>query len=247
MTRLLAVFCTCLAVICYAACAAEEAAPAAKELEPGPTTPLPDAAEAEMDMNARISYAIGLNTARFYKKHGVELDPAMILRGVQDAITDAQPMLSNEQIAEAMKTLHNLTTKAAAKTQTAQAEQPQKAPAVRQEEVQFLAANAAKEGVVVRPSGLQYKVLKPGQGVSPGPTDTVTVHYRGRTIDGTEFDSSYKRGEPTEFQVNGVIKGFSEALQLMNVGAKWEIYLPAELAYGRSVLIFELELLGIKK
>lgn len=118
----------------------------------------------------------------------------------------------------------------------------------------FLADNAKKDGVTVLPSGLQYKVIAQGTGPSPGPTDSVKVDYRGTLINGDEFDSSYKRGAPATFALNGVIKGWTEALQLMNVGARWEIYVPAELAYGKKgppgigpnkVLVFEIELLDI--
>jgi FKBP-type peptidyl-prolyl cis-trans isomerase FklB len=120
----------------------------------------------------------------------------------------------------------------------------------------FLAENKAKEGVVTLESGLQYKVIENGQGKKPVATETVVCNYRGTTIDGKEFDSSYKRGEPASFPVGGVIKGWTEALQLMNVGAKWELYIPSDLAYGDrgaggsiapgSTLVFELELLGIE-
>ena len=120
----------------------------------------------------------------------------------------------------------------------------------------FLAANKAKPGVVTLPSGLQYKVIKEGTGQTPKATDTVTTNYRGTLIDGTEFDSSYKRNEPTSFPVNGVIRGWTEALQKMKVGSKWQLFIPADLAYGpnpqpgspigpNSVLIFDIELLGI--
>lgn len=120
----------------------------------------------------------------------------------------------------------------------------------------FLEANKKKSGVITLPSGLQYKILKEGNGAKPTATQTVKCHYRGTLIDGKEFDSSYKRGEPTEFPVGGVIKGWTEALQLMPVGSKWELYIPSTLAYGErgagqtigpnAVLIFEIELLSIK-
>ena len=126
----------------------------------------------------------------------------------------------------------------------------------KKEGAEFLAANKAKEGVKTLPSGLQYKVLAEGNGTQPKPTDQVTVNYRGTFLDGTEFDSSYKRGEPVTFPVNGVIKAWSEALPLMKTGAKWQLFVPAELAYGEkgagraispnSTLIFEVELVGIK-
>ena len=122
---------------------------------------------------------------------------------------------------------------------------------------EFLKENAKKEGVKTLPDGLQYKVIKEGEGKSPKATDTVSVHYRGTLIDGTEFDSSYKRNEPAEFPVNGVIKGWTEALQLMKEGAKWTLYIPSNLAYGErgfpgspigpnATLIFEIELLKVK-
>jgi FKBP-type peptidyl-prolyl cis-trans isomerase FklB len=120
----------------------------------------------------------------------------------------------------------------------------------------FLAENAKKQGVITLPSGLQYKIIKPGTGRKPKPTDEVTTHYRGTLIDGTEFDSSYRRGEPTSFPVNGVIAGWTEALQLMPVGAKWQLFIPPHLAYGErgaggqigpnATLIFEVELIAIK-
>ncbi len=122
---------------------------------------------------------------------------------------------------------------------------------------EFLKENAKKEGVKTLPDGLQYKVIKEGEGKSPKATDTVSVHYRGTLIDGTEFDSSYKRNEPAEFPVNAVIKGWTEALQLMKEGAKWTLYIPSNLAYGErgfpgspigpnATLIFEIELLKVK-
>jgi FKBP-type peptidyl-prolyl cis-trans isomerase FklB len=120
----------------------------------------------------------------------------------------------------------------------------------------FLAENKKKKGVVTLPSGLQYHVITAGTGKIPKATDTVTTHYRGTLIDGTEFDSSYKRGEPASFPVNGVIKGWTEALQLMKVGSKWQLFIPSNLAYGpqgagqvigpSATLIFEIELLSIK-
>jgi FKBP-type peptidyl-prolyl cis-trans isomerase len=126
----------------------------------------------------------------------------------------------------------------------------------KQEGQQFLAANKSKEGVITLPSGLQYKILQEGTGPKPAATDTVTVNYRGTLINGTEFDSSYKRNEPATFGVNQVIKGWTEALQLMPVGSKWQLFIPSELAYGErspgaeigpnSTLIFDVELLSIK-
>lgn len=134
--------------------------------------------------------------------------------------------------------------------------QPAHAQAGREKGEAFLAENAKKEGVKTLPSGLQYKVIKDGAGKQPGKADTVSVHYKGTLIDGTEFDSSYKRGEPAEFGVTQVIKGWTEALQLMKEGAKWQIFLPSSLAYGErgagaligpgETLVFEVELLKVK-
>jgi FKBP-type peptidyl-prolyl cis-trans isomerase FklB len=136
-----------------------------------------------------------------------------------------------------------------------QAKMGQEAEVHKKEGEEFLAANKSKEGVVTLPDGIEYKILKKGDGPKPTASDTVTVNYRGTLINGTEFDSSYKRGQPVTFPLNGVIKGWTEALQLMPVGSKWELYLPSDMAYGDrgagadiqpgSTLIFEVELLSI--
>jgi FKBP-type peptidyl-prolyl cis-trans isomerase FkpA len=146
--------------------------------------------------------------------------------------------------------------RAAEQQQAAEKERAAQSEKNRQEGAEFLAANMAKEGVMTTDSGLQYKVLVEGSGESPTAEDTVQVHYRGTLIDGTEFDSSYSRGEPTEFKVGAVIAGWTEALQMMKEGDKWELYIPSDLAYGErgagadigpdSVLIFEVELLKAK-
>jgi len=136
-------------------------------------------------------------------------------------------------------------------------ERMEKAAGNRREGQAFLEENGKKEGVVTLPSGLQYRVIQKGGGASPGPLDWVTVHYRGTLLDGTEFDSSYSREEPETFQVNGVINGWREALQLMSEGSRWELVIPSELAYGshgagsrigpNSTLVFEVELLSVNK
>jgi FKBP-type peptidyl-prolyl cis-trans isomerase len=136
-----------------------------------------------------------------------------------------------------------------------QAKAAERGEKAKKEGEDFLAANKSKEGVKTLPSGLQYKVMKEGKGPKPKPTDVVSTHYRGTLIDGTEFDSSYKRGEPTEFPVGQVIPGWTEALTNMNVGSKWQVFIPSGLAYGpggqgpippNSTLVFEMELLAIK-
>jgi len=199
----------------------------------------------------KVSYAIGLSIGKNMKQDNVELDPDLLLRGLKDALSGAQPLLSEAQIQEAMVAFQKEMQAKAAEARKTSGEKSKK------EGEEFLAANKKAAGVVTLPSGLQYKVIKKGDGkVSPKATDTVVTHYRGTLLDGTEFDSSVKRGEPAEFEVGGVIPGWTEALQLMKVGDKWELYVPAELAYGErgagraigpnATLVFEVELLEIK-
>jgi FKBP-type peptidyl-prolyl cis-trans isomerase FklB len=198
----------------------------------------------------KTSYALGVEVGSNLKRQGIDLDAALIAKGLQDALTDGTMLLTEAEVHETVQVFQR---ELMAKQQEAQKSVSAKAKA---EGEAFLAANATKEGVVTLPSGLQYKVITPGSGASPKASDTVTVHYRGRLIDGTEFDSSYKRNEPTSFPVGGVIPGWTEALQLMKVGAKWELYIPAKIAYGDrgaggvippgATLIFEVELLSIK-
>ena len=200
----------------------------------------------------KVSYAIGLNIGKSMKQDDVDLDPDMLLRGIKDALSGAKALLTDEQIGEVMGAFQK---EMQSKRTEARKAAGEKAKA---EGDAFLAENKKKEGVVTLPSGLQYKVIKSGLGkVKPKATDTVVTHYVGKLINGTEFDSSIKRGEPAEFQVGGVIPGWTEALQLMKAGDKWQIFVPAHLAYGekgagRSIgpnatLIFEVELLEIKK
>jgi FKBP-type peptidyl-prolyl cis-trans isomerase FklB len=180
----------------------------------------------------------------------VDLDPSIVARGLKDALAGGKTLMTQE---EAQATLNQQKAEAQkkheAKMQAAGEEN-------RKQGVEFLAANKTKEGVVTLPSGLQYKILKAGDGPKPASTDSVVCNYRGTLINGTEFDSSYKRGQPTTFPVSGVIKGWTEALQLMPVGSKWQLFVPADLAYGdrgagndigpNATLIFEVELLSIK-
>jgi FKBP-type peptidyl-prolyl cis-trans isomerase FklB len=174
----------------------------------------------------KTSYALGVEVGSNLKRQGVDLDAALIAKGLQDALAGGTMLLTEAEVREVVQAFQR---ELMAKQQEAQKSVSAKAKA---EGEAFLAANATKEGVVTLPSGLQYKVITPGSGASPKASDTVTVHYRGRLIDGTEFDSSYKRNEPTSFPVGGVIPGWTEALQLMKVGAKWELYIPAKIAYG---------------
>ena len=198
----------------------------------------------------KISYALGLEMGNNLKRQGIDIDPTLLGQGIKDALAGGTPRLSEAEAREAVMKFQ--------KDQMAKQQEAQKAASAKAkaEGDAFLAANAKKDGVVTLPSGLQYKVITQGTGATPKASDTVSVHYRGRLVDGTEFDSSYKRNEPTSFPVGGVIPGWTEALQLMKVGSKWELYVPAKLAYGDrgaggvippgATLIFEVELLSIK-
>jgi len=198
----------------------------------------------------KASYAIGTNIGKSMKKEGVDLDPAIIARGIKDGFTGTKPLLTDEQAQAALVAFSG----AMKKKQEAQLAA---IAAVNQKDGQvFLAANKFKSGVVTLPSGLEYKVITAGTGPKPTAEDTVMCNYRGTLINGTEFDNSAKHGGATEIPVGGVIKGWTEALQLMPVGSKWELYVPADLAYGQrqagpdigpnSTLIFEVELVSIQ-
>jgi FKBP-type peptidyl-prolyl cis-trans isomerase FklB len=198
----------------------------------------------------KVSYAIGMNIGQSMKKDSLDIDPAIVERGLKDALAGAKPLMTDEEAKTVMTEFRSEMMK------KQQAEAQHAGDANKQAGQQFLAANKTKEGVVTLPSGLQYKILKEGTGPKPTATDTVVCNYRGTLIDGTEFDSSYKGGEPASFGVGQVIKGWTEALQIMPVGAKWQLFIPSELAYGErspgagigpnSTLIFELDLLSIK-
>jgi FKBP-type peptidyl-prolyl cis-trans isomerase FklB len=192
-----------------------------------------------------------MNIGQGMKKDGVDVDPRILEQGLKDALAGTKPLMTD---AEAQTVMTEFRT---AMMKKKQEEAQRVSESNKQAGQQFLAANKTKEGVVTLPSGLQYKILKEGTGPKPTATDTVTVNYRGTLIDGTEFDSSYKRSEPTTFGVNQVIKGWTEALQLMPVGSKWQLFIPSDLAYGErspgaeigpnSTLIFDVELLSIKE
>jgi len=197
------------------------------------------------DLKDKASYAIGLNVGFNFKRQNVEVNQDAFTAGFRDAVSGKKPLLTEQEVRDTMmafeKDMQQKLSEAAQKN-AGEAEK-------------FLAANKTKEGVKTTESGLQYKVLKEGSGAQPKSTDTVTVNYRGTLPDGTEFDSSYKRGQPASFPVAGVIKGWTEALQLMKVGAKYQLFVPANLAYGEqgrpgippnSPLIFEVELMDVK-
>ena len=195
-----------------------------------------------------VSYSIGQDIGKNFKKQDIEIDPKIMLQGIVDAIADTS-LLTDEEI---QKVMMNFQVAMREKQQNKMKEASEK----NQTEAEaFFAENKNKEGVVTLESGLQYKVLKSGDGKSPKLSSTVEVHYAGRLLDGTEFDSSYKRDKPFSTSVTGVIKGWTEILQLMKEGDKWEVYIPSELAYGErgsgptigpnAALIFEMELISV--
>lgn len=196
------------------------------------------------------SYSLGYQFGQSLKSQGVDINLDIYASGIRDAFGGKGPQLSQEDIRAAITGLQQ-------RLQAArQKEMKEMAAKNLEESKKFLAENKKKEGIKTLPSGLQYKVLTEGSGKTPKAEDTVTVNYKGTLIDGTEFDSSYKRGQPATFQVKGVIKGWTEALQLMKEGSKWQLFIPPELAYGErgagrdigpnATLIFEVELLTIK-
>ncbi len=199
----------------------------------------------------KASYAIGLDMGGSLKKNEIDVNTDALIKGIKDGLTDAKPMMSEQELKETITALQ--------KDMMAKQQEKQKTLAEKNKKdgEAFLEANKKKPGVKVLPSGLQYKVVKEGTGKKPGPNDTVTVNYRGTLVDGTEFDSSYKRGQPATFPVTGVIPGWTEALQLMKEGSKWELFLPPNLAYGErgaggvigpnSTLVFEVELISVNK
>ncbi|HET7203678.1 MAG TPA: FKBP-type peptidyl-prolyl cis-trans isomerase [Steroidobacteraceae bacterium] len=200
------------------------------------------AAEPAMDEAARMQYALGYQLGKDLA--GVELRAQDLQRGLEDGRSGAKARLSDEEMNAALTALQERVNAQRAKAQAAEAE---KAVAAGQA---YLDANAKKPGVTTTASGLQYRVITSGSGAKPKASDTVTVHYKGTLVDGTEFDSSYKRGQPASFPVGGVIPGWTEALQLMPIGSKYELAIPPALAYGsqgplaNQVLLFEVELLG---
>jgi len=218
-----------------------------------PTAQAPAAAQQGSpfkDEKAQYSYALGQNLGNNFRANGIDVDLEMLNKGMDDAISGGNTLLTDDEVRAVLTKLQSdLRAKLAEKRKL-------EGEAAKKEGDEFLAANKAKPGVMVLPSGLQYKILTGGLGPKPTPADTVVCNYRGMFINGKEFDSSYKRGQPAEFPVGGVIKGWTEALQLMPLGSKWELYIPAELAYGErgagndippnSALIFQVELLNIK-
>lgn len=206
-----------------------------------------DKVELKSEMQ-KVSYSFGVDLGKRIGEN-MELDVAAFSAGVSDGIGGGETRMSEEDMMAALQSYQQK------KMEEMQAETAEQAARNKEESDAFLKDNAAKEGVVSLESGLQYKVLEAGDGAKPSADDVVEVHYRGTLIDGTEFDSSYARGESITFPVNGVIEGWTEALQLMPVGSKWQLFIPSDLAYGpggtqgpigpNQALVFDVELLGI--
>jgi FKBP-type peptidyl-prolyl cis-trans isomerase FklB len=199
----------------------------------------------------KLSYSIGVDIGSTIKRQQIDVDGALAAQGLKDSLSGSKLLMTEQEIRDTMASFQK-------EMMAKQAEMMKKlAETNKKEGDAFLAENKKKADVKTLPSGLQYKVIKEGAGKMPKATDTVTVHYRGSLINGTEFDSSFKRGEPTTFQVRGVIPGWTEALQKMKAGSKWQLFVPSNLAYGdrgagnvigpNSTLIFEVELVSIKQ
>jgi len=198
-----------------------------------------------------ISYAFGMNLGFSFQQQSIEVNPNIVAAGLVAAYTGAGALLSKEEVGQILVKFQQ------EMTEKRNAERTVSGKKNLEEGKTFLAENAKKEGVSTTASGLQYLVVEEGKGEKPSLESTVKVHYRGTLLSGKEFDSSYKRGEPATFPLKGVIKGWTEALQLMTVGSKWKLFIPADLAYGEggagadigpnSALIFDVELIGIEK
>jgi FKBP-type peptidyl-prolyl cis-trans isomerase FklB len=222
--------------------------PAAK---PGSTVAKKPAVLTLKTQKDKASYAIGLNIGKSMNKDSVDVDTSILLRGLKDGLAGGKPLLTDDEARAVMTTLQSEMRKKQEAKMLVQGE------ANKKEGEAFLAGNKTKDGVVTLPSGLQYKILKEGTGAKPVATDTVVCNYRGTLLDNTEFDSSYKRGQAATFPLSNVIKGWTEALQLMPVGSKWQLFIPSELAYGprggpggaigpNATLIFEVELMSVQ-
>jgi FKBP-type peptidyl-prolyl cis-trans isomerase len=232
MSRLISAL--AIASMIAASAIAQEQIPPARKSAPAPPPQTPQ---------ERTGYALGLDIGRMIKARAIDADLTFLSRGIRDALSGAKPAMSDKEIQEAIHSAQKESQGRIAARNKAEGEK-------------FLAANAKKEGVMATKSGLQYKILKEGNGASPRASDVVRTHYHGTFMNGDVFDSSVERGEPAEFPVNGVIPGWTEALQQMKVGSKWQLFVPSALAYGEkgygdippnTALIFEVELLDIVK
>jgi len=235
----------------------------AKSAQASPTQKAPDAKTGTTDpkknsaplaletQKDKVSYAVGINLGRGIHKEAVDVDPEILARGLRDGLSDAKPQMTDEEVQATLSELQKQVTAHQQELRQQAVEKNKKAGEA------FLAANKDKPGVVTLASGLQYKIIEPGTGPKPTASDSVVCNYRGTLIDGTEFDSSYKRGQAATFPVGQVIKGWTEALQLMPVGSKWQLFIPADLAYGErgtnggpigpnETLVFEVQLVSIQ-
>ncbi len=201
------------------------------------------------DQKDKVSYGYGMQIGTNLKRQGIEVNPELLAAGLKAAMAGEKTLLTEDEARQAMMTFQQEMQAKRMEKQKVEGEENKK------KGDDFLAENKKKEGVKTTPSGLQYQIVTTGKGPMPKAEDTVSTHYRGTLIDGTEFDSSYKRGEPAKFPVNGVIKGWTEALQMMPVGSKWKLFIPGDLAYGpggrpgipsNATLLFDIELLAIE-
>jgi FKBP-type peptidyl-prolyl cis-trans isomerase len=199
----------------------------------------------------KLSYTFGANFGKSLRQQEIEINTEIFIKGMKDGLSGEKMLLTDQEMKETMTSFQKEMAAKQAEKRKALGEKNKKEGEV------FLAANKSKEGVKTLPSGLQYKVITEGTGKTPKATDSVVTNYRGTLIDGTEFDSSYQRKAPATFKVTGVIKGWTEALQLMKEGSKWQLFVPSELAYGErgagpnigpnAVLVFEIELISVKE
>ena len=235
---------------------AQQAPPAKTPSSPAAKTLKAPAAKSQTPLvlttqEDKFSYALGMNLGTNLHRQSVPVNPSILLRGLKDALAGGKTLLTEDEARTALTAVQN-------EMRKKQEEKMQQLGAANKKEGEaFLATNKTKDGVVTLPSGLQYKILTQGTGPKPTASDSVACNYRGTLISGKEFDSSYKRGQPTTFPVGGVIKGWTEALQLMPVGSKWQLFIPSDLAYGErgagadigpnATLIFEVELVSIQE
>jgi FKBP-type peptidyl-prolyl cis-trans isomerase FklB len=229
---------------------APAAAPGQAPAGKAPAAPAPAPASAFKTQKEKLSYAIGMEMGKGVKSQGLDVDPTIMIQGLNDGISGGKSQMSEEELRQVISSLQQeIRQKQMQAQQAAAAENKTKGDA-------FLAENGKKEGVVVLPDGLQYKILTAGQGKKPAESDTVLCNYKGTFLDGSEFDSSAQAGKPVPFEVKNVIPGFKEVLQLMPVGSKWQVVVPSNLAYGErgaggvigpnATLIFEIELVSIQ-
>lgn len=205
-------------------------------------------ADAKMELkteNDKVNYSVGYQIGGDFKRQGIDINSPALVKGIQDALKNAKPVMSEQEM---RTTLINLKKKIVVKEQK---KKKRLSEQYRSEGKAFLANNAKKDGIRILPSGLQYRILKQGSGKTPTADDSVTVHYRGTLVDGREFDSSLRKKKPVTFAVKGVIPGWTEALQIMKEGAKWELFIPPDLSYGARgpladrTLIFEIDLITV--